>query len=333
MSLPAPLPVSLTGPVLPAPTGRRVVLGPNWFTSVMGTGIVAVVLVPVLPRAAGLLWLVGAALLAVLVVSTALHATSYVDHPVQLHFYGAPAMALLTVGSGAVAVHGPTPLAVGFFASLWTLGTLLGVTTAVLVPRRTSGASLESVGPWWLMAVVPPTVSATTGAFLAPHVPAGGPRTAYVLLCYALLLLSIVGTVRVFGLLARRWRAHGAGPSSGVIAWLMVLGPLGQSVTAVHHLGLLAPAPVRALTPYYGWPVLLGALGWLGVVSLLVVRARPPFGLTWWALTFPVATVLTGAAALGLPVLPGVLTALVVTAWCVVALGTVRGILDGTLLR
>ena len=309
-----------------------VLLGPNWYAAAMGTGILAVVWAPLVPDVAQVVWVLAALVLVAVSAATLVHRRDYRGHAVQVHFYGAPAMGLMAVGAATLTVH-PASWAVALDAVLWTAGTVLGVATALGVPRLVRDHPLESVGPWWLMPVVPPTVSATTGALLAPHLPAGGVRTAYLALCYALLVLSLVGTARVLALLVRRVRAHGWGPAASVPTWFIVLGPLGQSVTAVHHLGVVSPAVPDLLVPLYGVPVLTASLVWLVVAAVLVVRARPGFSLTWWSFTFPVGTVTTAAVALAPTAVGLTLVGLLTVGWLAAATGTARGIWDGSLLR
>jgi len=92
-------------------------IGPNWFASVMGTGIVAVagatlpIHVPGLHAFAEMVWVMAAVLLAVLVVAVGGHwlrhptvARAHARNPQMAHFYGAAPMALMTVGTGAVLV-------------------------------------------------------------------------------------------------------------------------------------------------------------------------------------------------------------------------------------
>src|SRR4051812_11072717 len=127
-------------------------IGPNWFASVMGTGIVAVALaglpfpVPYTGPVVAAIWALSAVLLVAVVLATAMHhvlhpqvARGHLDDPVMAHFYGAPAMALMTVGAGAMVAGyrlvGTGP-ALALDVVLWTVGTLLGLTTAVVVPYR-----------------------------------------------------------------------------------------------------------------------------------------------------------------------------------------------------
>jgi tellurite resistance protein TehA-like permease len=85
-------------------------MAPNWYASVMGTGIVAnaALLLPhrseALHDAALGVWCVAATLLAGLVVATARRPRAFLAHarnPAMAPFYGAPAMALMTVGAGS----------------------------------------------------------------------------------------------------------------------------------------------------------------------------------------------------------------------------------------
>ena len=94
---------------------RHPSLGPNWFAAVMGTGIVATagaalpVHLPGLRVFATVIWALAAA---VLIVLTAACATGWTRHPqpdpavlsdpVMAQFWGAPAMALMTVGAGTL---------------------------------------------------------------------------------------------------------------------------------------------------------------------------------------------------------------------------------------
>jgi tellurite resistance protein TehA-like permease len=77
------------------------------------------------------------------------------------HFYGAPAMALMPVGAGAMLVGSRLigmPAAVGVDAALWTAGTLLGLWTAVAVPFEaftSHDTRLDSAFGGWLMPIVP----------------------------------------------------------------------------------------------------------------------------------------------------------------------------------
>ncbi len=152
-------------------------LRPNWFASVMGTGIVANAAM-LLPFTSGLqtgiavvFWCLAAALLAVLVVigvgHFSLHAEIARSHHHTLAvapFYGAVSMALLTVGSGALLAGGHVigaHAAVVVDSVLWALGTAFGIVCAVGIPYllfTEHRPKLADAYGSWLMPVVPPMV-------------------------------------------------------------------------------------------------------------------------------------------------------------------------------
>jgi tellurite resistance protein TehA-like permease len=130
--------------------------------------------------------------------------------------------------------------------------------------------------------------------------------------------------------------------------WI-VLGPLGQSITAANLLGTQAPhvigAPyataMKAMGVLYGIPVWGFAMLWLvlaAAITLRTARQHLPFTLTWWSFTFPVGTVVTGTSELALHThldafngASVALYALLVAAWLIAAANTLRGALTGRL--
>ncbi|QIG45102.1 C4-dicarboxylate ABC transporter [Nocardioides anomalus] len=259
------------------------------FTMVMGTGIVAnaaaslPVHPPLLLDAARVVWALAALLLVALLV-----------RPVRWErtpFLGAPAMALMTVGTGAVLLEVPLrPVGV----ALWLTGAVLGVVSAVSVPRP------ERLSAVWLLPVVPPMVAAATGTVVSPRLAPVG---------LGLFGLALVRAAPVLLAVARGWRAEPEVP----LLWIP-LGILGQSVTAAAHLGV----------PLWGPPVLALGLAWLALVAVRTLVRRPAFSPAWWSFTFPLGTLVTGSSALGLTALAVSLYAGLVAAWAVVGTAQLR---------
>ncbi|MER7558989.1 TDT family transporter [Nocardioides sp. NPDC126508] len=343
--------------------------GPNWYAATMGTGIVAVVL-PGLPfRVPGAVpvalafWVAASVLLVTTVAVMLLRLREepsllrrHYDDPVMSHFYGAPAMALVTVGAGALGV-GQDVLgaraAVGLGAVLWTAGTLLGLWTAIAVPYRAitrHEVAADGATGGWLMPVVPPMVSATTGAALVPYLPAGQPRETLLIICYTFFGLTLVAGFLVLNQLWQRLIRHGAlTPATLPTVWI-VLGFLGQSITAAHHLGVLAPSVVPGyghalamLAVCYGVPVWGFTVLWSVLALALTVRQVRdglPVAPTWWSFTFPVGTVATGSSALasatGLALFEigaGIAVLGLAVGWLAAAYGTLRLFIDPSVLQ
>ncbi len=351
-----------------APVG----LGPNWFATVMGTGIVAnaAATLPIgvpglLPVARGL-WVLDGLLL--VIVATAVLVSwrrcpgsgrHHLDDPVMAHFYGAPAMALLTVGAGALLLGEPlvgTAAALVLAGGLWSVGTVLAVATAVVVPYRaftSHRVAPDAAFGGWLMPVAAPMVSAATGPLLVARLPAGDLRLTLALVCVMLFGLSLVASLMVMTLVWSRLMHHQVGGAAAVPTLWIALGPLGQSITASHTIALTAPTSLPA--PYgaaaatadvlFGVPMWGFAMFWLALAASLTVRAARlepgglPFTLGWWSFTFPVGTVVTGTSALAvttgatfLVVLAVLGYVVLVGVWGVVAARTASGLRDRTLL-
>src|SRR6202011_5322202 len=133
--------------------------------------------------------------------------------------------------------------------------------------------------------------------------------------------------------------------------WI-VLGPLGQSITAAGLLGAAAMAgavdhevaeDMNAFAIIYGVPVWGFAVLWISLATSLTVRTLRrgmPFALTWWSLTFPVGTFVTGTTQLAVhTALPAFRIAAAVAyvgllfTWILVAVRTARGSLRGNLFQ
>ncbi|MEV6314973.1 TDT family transporter [Streptomyces sp. NPDC051776] len=362
-------PVSAPGPRT-RPSPRE--LGPNWYATVMGTAVVATTAAglplgpavqPWLRAAATVVWAVTALLLLGLLSASA---AQWIRHPGRVRdrlldpavapFYGCPAMAFPALGAATLGVGGDViggGAALVTAAVLFAAGTATGLVVATAIPylmitRHRTGPG--SATPVWLLPVVAPMVPAALGPQLVPHLPPGQAREALLLGCLSLFGMSLLATLLILPLVFARLVHDGPLPLALTPSLFLVLGPLGQSVTATGRLADAAPGAVAA--PYagalsafgvlYGVPVLGFALLWLAVAAALTARAvrrGMPFGMTWWACTFPVGTCVTGSAVLarhtGLVAygwLAVALFVLLVAAWGVAGFRTVRGVLRGELL-
>jgi C4-dicarboxylate transporter/malic acid transport protein len=343
-------------------------LGPNWFASIMGTGIVANAAAtlpaqfPGLRTAATIVWAFAALMLVALSGAWTVHwirhreiAKGHARNPVMAQFWGAPPMALMTVGGGTLLLGrdwiGLTPALIAD-SVLWTAGTVLGLITAIWILFRmmtTLDIRPDSAFAGWLMPVVPPMVSAADGALLVPHLPEGQPRLGMLMACYAMFGISLFATLFIVPQVWQRLVQYKTGAAASVPTLWIVLAPLGQSITAANLLagdaaGLL-PAPydqgASAVGLFYGVPTWGFAALWMVLAAALTLRTarqRLPFSLTWWSFTFPVGTVVTGTSDLSARIHAELFTVasvllypLLVAAWITVvirtALGSYRGYL------
>ncbi|WP_194819612.1 TDT family transporter [Nocardia sp. XZ_19_385] len=345
-------------------------LGPNWFAAVMGTGIVANAAAtlpwqfPGLHDAAIVVWGVAALFLIGLTIAYAVHlirfpenARAHRHNPIMSQFFGAPPMALMTVGAGTLLLGKDViglSAAVAIDWVLWSAGTVLGLLTAFAIPYRMFTRHQidgDAAFGGWLMPVVPPMVSAAMGALLVPHTPAGQLRLTMIIACVAMFGLSLIAALVTITMIWSRLVHFGVSKGAMVPTLWIVLGPLGQSVTAS---GLIANAAHGSLPELYDkglivFSVIFGivtwgfAMLWLALAVAVTYRTyragELQFNLTWWGFTFPLGTCITGSAVLyththaylfaGTAV---ALYALLVGAWSVVVAKTLRGLLSGALL-
>ncbi len=345
-------------------------IGPNWFASVMGTGIVATAgaTLPIhvwgLRGFAEVVWVIAALLLVILLALVGVHwlrhptvARSHARNPQMAHFYGAAPMALMTVGGGAVLVGRDLigeRLAVDLDWVLWTAGTVGGLFTAVSIPFlmfTQHNVEPDAAFGGWLMPIVPPMVSAANGALLISHMAPGTGRTTMLYGCYAMFGLSLVAALIIITLIWSRLALYGTSGTARVPTLWIVLGPIGQSITAAGLLGLNAARAVppelaedlNAFAIIYGVPMWGFAVLWIALATSLTVRTLRrgmPFALTWWSLTFPVGTFVTGTTQLAVHTqLPAFTVAAVIayvgllSTWLLVAVRTTRGSLRGNLLN
>ncbi|MET9326759.1 TDT family transporter [Tsukamurella sp. NPDC003166] len=349
-------------------------LTPNWFAAVMGTGIIAnaavglPVHVPGLRTAAAAVWMLAALLLAVLTAGTVAHWVRYPAFarrhhrdPVIGNFYGAMAMAFLTVGIGSVLVGrdwiGVTAaLALG--GTLWVVGTTLGLFFALLIPAlmiRGGHYRSDAAFAGWLMPVVSPMVTAAGGAVLLPYAPEGAVRVSLLWFSYGCFAFTLAASLIVLPAVVLRLLRGPLWAAPMIPTVWIVLGPLGQSITAANGLGSTAhlavtpdlAANLQRFGTDYGWTVTVAVLMWTAVALVLTARTALgtphglPYALTWWSFTFPVGTCATGFSAMavatgatGYALLAVAFFLGLVAGWVAAARGTfTRAVVSGALLR
>lgn len=343
MSSPAPAVASTPSP---APPARLRYLFPGWYAIVMGLCGLALawhraeaLLGEGADAAALVLGVLAAGVFAVLAVATVLrgrrHPEAWAEdrrHPVRHTFVAALPIALLLLGTVGVALLGPPPgapaslgaLAAWAAAGAWALGALAqaGVTLWVLSrwwhPASAGGLAWPGVTPALLIPIV--------GNVLVPlaGVPLG--QTAWSLAQFG---VGLMFWPVVLTLIAVRLAVAGPWPDRLRPAAFILVAP--PAVVALSLLQLGAPVAVA----WALWGMALFTAVWVGVQARRMIEL--PFGLPHWGASFPLAALTaltlrlatpgTVLSVLGLALLAA--TSLIVAA---LALATVRGLREGTLL-
>ncbi|MGS0679628.1 TDT family transporter [Shewanella sp. 125m-7] len=345
-------------------------ISPNWFASVMGTGIIANAAIGLpmfgshLSTIGLIIWLLASLMLVAMVLLKIVQTITkphiikrQFNDPVMSQFFGAPPMAMLTIAGGTL-LYGAQIMAadtaITLAWSLWIVGTLLGLVTAVVIPFHLfthHQVREDAAFGGWLMPVVPPMVSAAIGAMLIPHAESIALQQTLLYACYAMFGISLLSALIIITMIWSRLAYSGTSGSARVPTLWIVLGPLGQSITAAGALGsvalLVVDEPIstgmNTMAILYGVPIWGFAFFWSILASLLTLRAlrrKMPFALTWWAFTFPVGTCVTGTTQLalhtGLPAFEWAAIILftgLICAWIIAAMGTIKGFKGGHIMK
>ena len=344
---------------------------PNWFTAVMGTGILSLTLaqfplpVPGLHAVAEGLWLFNIGLFTLF---AALYGARWLfffhearrifAHSVVSMFFGAIPMGLATIINGflafGIARFGAGP-AVEVAEALWWIDVAMALTCGVAIPFlmfTRQRHSVEQMTAVWLLPVVAAEVAAVSGGLLAPHL---APDAAFTVLIasYVLWAYSAPLALSILVILLLRMAIHKLPPASMAASSWLALGPIGTGALGLLVLGHDAPATfaahgLAAFGPVaegaglvgglllWGYGVWWAALG--SLITLRHLREGLPFNLGWWGYTFPVgvyaAATLKLAAVLHAPFFAAV-GAVLVTAlaamWLVVGSRTLAGAWSGKL--
>lgn len=338
---------------------------PGWFTSVMGTGILAIcmtlspVTIPGLKNIAIVLWSIDACLLALLLLLWLAQGLCYpgqirasLHDPAHAQLWGAPPMACFTVSTGFLVIGTHILNAswcIHAAQGLWLLGVAGSIFSALVVPYLMfthHDLSIETTYGSWLLPVVPPIVASVPGALLASTWPLAL-RSNFLALSYVLWGIGIALAAIIIVLFYARLAYHNVPTAMLVPTLWIVVGPLGQSVAGINALGNATHAiwptletTLRAAGLVYGLPVWGFGMYWLVLAILVTIRAARthlPFNLGWWAFTFPVGVLTTGTYALyartqtAFFAVSGILLlCLLALMWTLVATHTLRHILATT---
>ena len=301
-------------------------VAPGWFTSVMGTGILAIGIAvsPVaIPHAASIaqtLWLLDVVLFAALLVLGLLklavdpHALAATLRDAGVaQTWGALPMAAFTIAVGCLNIGPalvPSATCIAVAQALFVAGAVGSVLTAFAVPYLMF--TLHDLSPGdahggWLLPVVPPIVASVPAALLATTWPESV-RSSMLAFAYALLGIGVSLAAILIVVFYGRLLVHKVPASPQVPTMWIVVGPLGQSIAGIIALGSAARVVWPALGDglanaalAYGVLMWGFAMYWLAMalaITLRAVRRRLAFSLGWWAFTFPVGVLTAGTDAL-----------------------------------
>jgi tellurite resistance protein TehA-like permease len=212
---------------------------------------------------------------------------------------------------------------------------------------------LSSMTAGWLLPIVAPIVASATGSVVA-EVLEPDQALITIIVSYALLGLGLPTAIMIFAVYFHRLTMHKLPPLQHMASTFLPLGPLGQGGFAAQKLGAQAMRvfPLTNALPLAGSTLAGHTLYVLGFITALILwgfgtlwfffavssvsTRKFPFGLGWWAFTFPLGVYALSTISLGqeLPslafrTLGTVFGSAVILMWAVVWLMVVGKIASG----
>lgn len=304
--------------------------GTNWFTMVMGVGIVTGLLFtsPItIPggRVVSLVMfvflnLVFLAALTLWLGRWVLHFRRALDDfrdPAKALFYGALAMGINVVGNDYLYI-GPSfiasPSAILISKVIWIVGTVVSLLTVLTVPYLlfiNHRPNQEDTQASWLIPVVPTIVAAATGLNLIPYWPGASLQFALTALDLAMFgmtfFLFVMVSALFYGRLVYHHRLDGSLAPS---VWIEI-GPIGMSMATFATLPHVTSAifgPYTAALHAIGLVFAIAMWGvgvwWIVIASLYSLlhisdpSSKIPYSLGWWSYVFPLGSFTNGTYAL-----------------------------------
>ena len=344
---------------------------PNWFTAIMGTGVVALIIAD-FPVASQVFWQLGSGLwhfnMLLFIFFMALYVLRWIkypieavqifNHPVMCLFLGAIPMGLATILNGFLKFGLPLygDIALNIAETLWYIDVVLAVVIAWTVPffmYSRQKHHLETMTAVWLLPIVACEVAASSGGLLLQHLEMNQHAVAILFGSYVLWGISVLPAFAILSILMLRLAMHQLPAKDMAISSWLALGPIGTGALALLLLGQQAPEVLAVLdlqdmgelfqyAGILGSIILLGfGAWWFGIAILTTLqhlKTDLPFNLGWWGLTFPLGVFTLAVLNLGAQVqVDGIshigysLAALLVVLWLIVISKTIQGFYRGTL--
>lgn len=293
---------------------------PNWFSVIMGTGVVALIL-PELPINSSVAWAIGSLLwqvnLILFIAFSGLYALRWLiypkearqifAHPMMSLFLGAIPMGLATILNGflkfGVVLYGD--IAVHVAHILWYVDVVLALIIAWIIPfcmYHKQQHQLQNMTAVWLLPIVACEVAATSGGLLLADLAPSQQSVLILLGSYMLWGISVLPAFAILTILMLRLALHQLPSKELAMSCWLALGPIGTAALALLVLGqhaarILSFIQMQSLGVFAQYAglllsvILIGfALWWLGIALLTTLKhaqSTLSFNLGWWALTFP----------------------------------------------
>ncbi|KAI9372122.1 voltage-dependent anion channel [Aspergillus egyptiacus] len=281
------------------------------------------------------------------------------SHPVQSMFIGTLPMGLATIVNMFCFICVPAwgEWTRNFAWAIWIIDAAISVATALSLPfllmSRNDEMQLKSMTAVWLLPIVGTVVAAGSGAIVAELLSNLQHALWTIIISYVLWGMGLPLAFMVMVIYLQRLTLHKLPPKAVIVSVFLPLGPLGSAGFGAIKLGRAAQAifPQTQTLEESSGPIfytvgflaalIIWSFGlvWLFFASASIARCKTfPFNIGWWGFTFPIGAYALCTCQIGaeLPsaffrVLGTIISLCVVLLWIVVSVGTLKGVVTGTI--
>jgi len=307
---------------------------PSWFSVIMGTGIVSILLHNLPYNGTWLYWIsvvvfcLNVALFVVFLLISILRYTLYseiwwimIQYPAQSLFIGTFPIGLSTIINMIVFVCVPPwgYKAVQLAWGLWWIDIIISLGCCFYMPFAImyhTNNKLSSMTATWLLPIAATVVAAATGGIIAAVLPNPQHALWTLIISYVLWGTGVPLTMVVLVIYFQRLTIYKLPPREVIVSVFLPLGPLGQGGFGIMQLGkvamqlfpktgTLSSSTTNSGEILYvlGWfvAVIMWGFGlvWLFFAAASISRNKFPFNMGWWGFTFPLGAFASSTTMMG----------------------------------
>ncbi|KAJ4859881.1 voltage-dependent anion channel domain-containing protein [Trichoderma breve] len=281
-----------------------------------------------------------------------------IRHPAVPLLSGAFPIALSTIVEMIVLVCVPAwgPWTVTLAWTLWWIDAAISIIICYWIPfviMHTHDIKLATLSATWLLPIAAPIVASAIGAVVAEVLENEQHALWTLITSYFLWGTAMPLSLTCLVIFYQRLSMHNLPPPEAIVSMFLPVAPLGQGGYAIMQLGKVA-AEVFPKTGtlskmgthsgeilyVIGWIVgfimWANGLAWIFFALASISRRKFPFNIGWWGFTFPLGVWAGATIGIGqeMPsrffnVLGTIASVVVTLLWIMVAIGTIRKIVDG----
>ncbi|QYS99599.1 Malate permease [Trichoderma simmonsii] len=271
---------------------------------------------------------------------------------------GAFPIALSTIVEMIVLVCVPAwgPWTIKLAWTLWWIDAAISIIICYWIPfviMHTHDIKLATLSATWLLPIAAPIVASAIGAVVAEVLENEQHALWTLITSYFLWGTAMPLSLTCLVIFYQRLSMHNLPPPEAIVSMFLPVAPLGQGGYAIMQLGKVAAevfpktgtlgkmgthsGEILYVTGWIvGFIMWANGLAWIFFALASISRRKFPFNIGWWGFTFPLGVWAGATIAIGqeLPsrffnVLGTIASVVVTLLWIMVAIGTIRKIVDG----